>query len=258
MYLRWYRLVMSVGEHSPAREVGRGRGRMLSLLSLAVLLAVAGSVLALVGRRGKNTPAGAVSWVRHPALPFAITATEVTVAQFRACVQAGACKPDTVDPVCNYGQKGRDDHPLNCVNYFGAEQFCAFAGGRMCTEQEWLSACRGTEGRAFPYGDTFVAAACNVHPNNSRSRSRQWSTVPAASLVTCQGGLAGLFDMAGNVAEWVADCHGSYCKFRGAGFLSNQPVERFAACRGVCSGNQKTLKSSVVGIRCCRDELSTP
>jgi len=37
------------------------------------------------------------------------------------------------------------------------------------------------------------------------------------------------------------------------GYYSNDPAARFAACRGVCSGNDKGLKSGVVGIRCCRD-----
>ncbi len=232
------------------------RKRALTVLAAAVVVAVAGVSMALALRKPASPEGGDVTWVRHPAEPFSVTATEITVARFRACVQAGACEAATVNPVCNYGKPGRDRHPVNCVTYFGAEQFCAFVGGRVCTEKEWLSACRGPEGRAFPYGNVFDLDACNVRSATQKVEGRAGGTAPVASRPRCEGGIEGLFDMAGNVAEWVGKCKGSYCKFRGAGFMSNDPVERFAACKGVCSGNDKSLKSSVVGIRCCRDAKS--
>ena len=79
------------------------------------------------------------------------------------------------------------------------------------------------------------------------------STVQVASHVSCEGGFSGLYDMAGNVYEWLADCKGTYCKFRGGGYFTNEPVERFTGCGGACAGNQKPLQSGTVGIRCCRD-----
>lgn len=199
------------------------------------------------------TAASTTRWIAHPDRPFDITATEVTVGQFRACVEAGACDQATVNDACNYTSAGREDHPVNCVTYHGAEQYCRHAGGRICSEPEWLDACSGPGRRAFPYGASFDAAACNVSPSAVATAGGVLSTVPVASLETCSGGLDGLSDMAGNVAEWVADCKGDYCKFRGAGYLSNEPVDRFAGCSGVCSGNDKSLQSGVVGIRCCRD-----
>jgi formylglycine-generating enzyme required for sulfatase activity len=196
-----------------------------------------------------------VTWVRHPARPFAVSATEVTVAQFRACVVAGACDAATVNAECNYGRADRADHPVNCVTYHGAEQYCTHVGGRLCTETEWLDACRGTDGRAFPYGTTFDAEACNARSATATpAGDPRPGTAPVASHPSCKGGLSGLFDMAGNVAEWVESCSGTYCKFRGAGYISNDPVDLFAGCSGVCSGNDKGFQSGVVGIRCCRSE----
>ncbi len=232
---------------------------------LAALLVVAVWLLPSVRTRaadGGAAPAGttsaaqlpAVAWVRHPARPFAITATEITVAQFRACLDAGACNTGAVSPGCNYGQADRADHPLNCVTYYSAEQYCAHAGGRICTEEEWLDACRGTDGRGFPYGTTFDAEACNVRSAPVTAADRPQGTAPVGGHARCEGGLSGLFDMAGNVAEWVQSCSGTYCKFRGAGYISNDPVDLFAGCSGVCSGNDKGFQSGVVGIRCCRDE----
>ena len=190
----------------------------------------------------------------HPDGAFSISAGEATVAQFRACVDAGACEATTVNSECNYGKTDRDDHPVNCVSYDGAAQYCAHAGGRLCTEDEWLAACRGSDARAFPYGQAFDAEACNVHSNAPADPPVLRSTAPSGSTPSCEGGLPGLFDMAGNVGEWLDSCKEDYCKFRGAGYLSNDPIDHFTGCGGVCSGNKKTLMSNVVGIRCCRTE----
>jgi len=208
----------------------------------------------LAARRADGgTPATGPAWITHPTQSFSITATEVTVGQFRACVDANACDPSTVNAACNYGQSNHDDHPVNCVAYQGAAQYCTYIGGRICTESEWLDACRGSDGRQFPYGSTFDLAACNSQSQSQTVEGRERATVPVGTMSTCEGGLAGLFDMAGNVAEWVDACKGAYCKFRGAGYLSNDPIASFAACGSICSGNDQSFQSGIVGIRCCRD-----
>jgi len=191
------------------------------------------------------------AWVDWPNGGRAITATEITVAQYLACVAAGDCDSQHHQE-CNTADGTRPDHPMNCVDYFGAEQYCAYAGGRLCTEVEWLEACRGTENRAFPYGDAFDPLACNVHSTTGAVEGDPPTSAPVASQSTCEGGFSGLYDMAGNVYEWLADCTGTYCKFRGGGYLTNEPLERFTACGGACAGNQKPLQSQTVGIRCCR------
>lgn len=197
----------------------------------------------------------APEWVHHPSQPFAVGATETTVAQFRSCVAAAACDGSSVLATCNYGMEGFDDHPVNCVTHTGAEQFCAAIGGRLCTQAEWLSACRGVDDRPFPYGAAFDTKACNSNSQKDAIAGKA-GTVPVGSLDTCEGGLPGLMDMAGNVNEWLADCKGTYCKFRGGGHISNEPLASFAACNSVCSGNQKTLQSVSVGFRCCTDTVS--
>jgi formylglycine-generating enzyme required for sulfatase activity len=193
------------------------------------------------------------AWIRHPQGAFAIAAGEATVERFKACVDAGKCDAATVNGECNYGREGRDTYPVNCVSFQGAEQFCAWMGGRLCTEDEWVAACRGTDERPFPYGASFDGEACNVHPSSAAVAGGQFDTHPAGAKPTCQGGLPGVFDLAGNVSEWLNECKGTYCKFRGAAYLSNDPIEHFSGCGGVCSGNQKTLMSNTVGVRCCRD-----
>lgn len=194
------------------------------------------------------------AWVRHPQQKFSITAAEVTVERFKACIEAGKCDAANVSNECNFGKEDRDSYPVNCVNFDGASQYCAWAGGRLCAEAEWVAACKGTEERPFPYGQSFDPAACNVHSNAEAIAGESFDSDPVGKLTTCQGGLDGVYDLAGNVSEWLSDCKGTYCKFRGAGYLSNDPIDHFSGCGGVCSGNQKTLQSNTVGIRCCRDE----
>jgi formylglycine-generating enzyme required for sulfatase activity len=78
--------------------------------------------------------------VRLPA--FRIEATEVTVAAYRACVEAGVCKAppkgggpaeiakDPIPATCNWDQPGRDDHPINCLLVAEADAYCAWNHGR--------------------------------------------------------------------------------------------------------------------------------
>jgi formylglycine-generating enzyme required for sulfatase activity len=191
-------------------------------------------------------------WVAHPTQPFDILATEATVDEFLACVAKGACTRESADDKCNSGATGRGAHPINCIDHGGAEALCKHLGGRLCSSKEWLAGCRGSDERAFPYGPEYQPSRCHVGSYEQPGPGGR-GTIAAGSIADCAGGLPGLFDMSGNVSEWVADCKESYCKFRGAAYVGNEPVEHFAGCGDVCSGNDKGLKSGTVGVRCCRD-----
>ena len=203
-------------------------------------------------------PAGAASsapasrWISHPQQPFDIFATEATVAEFKACVAAKKCDNAMADQACNVGDAARSEYPINCIGHDGAETLCGYLGGRLCSSTEWLAACSGSDARAFPYGPEFQPSRCHVGSYDNPGPGGR-TTIKAGSIPDCEGGLPGLFDMSGNVSEWVADCKGDYCKFRGAAYVGNEPVEHFAGCGDVCSGNDKSLRSGTVGTRCCRD-----
>lgn len=79
------------------------------------------------------------------------------------------------------------------VRYEQAEARCDARGWRLCTEREWELACRGPEGWRYPYGQHYEPGRCVTGGESTR---------PAGELVDCRSAY-GLYDMSGNVAEWV-------------------------------------------------------
>jgi hypothetical protein len=90
-----------------------------------------------------------------------IDRAEVTNAQYRECVEAGACVApmtcDWGDPA--YGDGLKEDHPVVCVDWEGAKAYCEWAGGRLPTEAEWEYTARGPGGRVYPYRLSVCAVA---------------------------------------------------------------------------------------------------
>jgi formylglycine-generating enzyme required for sulfatase activity len=128
---------------------------------------------------------------------YAIDRTEVTVAQFKAFVQATGYRTTAEqrgDPN-NWRQfdtAGRQGHPVRWMSWVDARAYCSWAGGRLPTEAEWEKAARGTDGRTYPWGNAFNAG---LIPHGD--------TVVAGSLANASP--YGVYDLAGNVWEWVAD-----------------------------------------------------
>ena len=148
---------------------------------------------------------------------FQMIKSEVTVAQYRRCFNAGRCGKPRQDEDCNWGVAGRDNHPVNCVTYKHAKTFCRWSGGHLPSEAQWEYAARsGRSDWRYPWGNETPSCARAVmgHPRTCSAadpcgcgRNGTWPVCSKVAGNTTHG----LCDMAGNVFEWLADCWmGSY------------------------------------------------
>ena len=122
------------------------------------------------------------------------------------------------------------DHPVVVVTWSEANDFCAKIGGRLPTEAEWEHAARGgKEGFLYPWGDqapTDAAGATNGAAFEGDAAQPVGQFAPNAF---------GVYDMAGNVWEWVSDWTGMY------------PAEAASDPKGSASGRVRLVRGGSYG-----------
>jgi hypothetical protein len=143
--------------------------------------------------------------------PFSLDRTEVTVAGWIECLDAGQCSPPvTATPAWVF----RDDHllyPVSGVTWEQASSYCEWRGGGLPTEAQWEAAARGPcpgpdspcEKPAFPWGDAPWSCEHAWHKHCIDVDTLD-VTIPVDSMPTDRSPL-GAVDMVGNADEWVAD-----------------------------------------------------
>lgn len=158
--------------------------------------------------------------------PFCMDSTEVTVAAYRKCQDAGKCtEPELRDINANSRPwYKRDKHPVNQVHYRQAKAYCEHIGGSLPTEAQWEWAASHGDGRKYPWGNdepTCETGHADFTPNGSPQSD------PAGD-VGCHGGGTSevgthekgasvwpdgeIHDLGGNVWEWNLDCFVPYPK----------------------------------------------
>ncbi len=138
--------------------------------------------------------------VIHPDFDvFCIDETEVTVAQYQECVEDEGCDPprDDLPGQCPEATPRPDNHPVGCVDYERAAQYCDWAGKRLPTEQEWEYAARGDEGRRYPWGEQALDST-RLNWNGVVGATTAVKSYPDGATPE------GVYDMAGNVWEWTS------------------------------------------------------
>ena len=197
---------------------------------------------------------------------------EVTVAQYRKCVEAKNCKEDDFEDYgkdgwkkyCNYGQADRDSHPMNCVSWRGLKDYCEWSGKRLPTEAEWEKAARGTDKRLYPWGNKPEPSCDYTVMDYVGYGCGKYSTFEVGSKPKGVGPY-GTHDLVGNVCEWCSDW---YCD----DYYSKSPKKNPKGCKktnykvlrggswslGVVRGSFRFGDSPVLGSfsnggRCARD-----
>lgn len=153
---------------------------------------------------------------------FSIDVYEVTVEQYYRFVQAtGQQIPKYWDQVNDEVSRARfGTKPVVGVSWFDADAYCKWAGKRLPTEAEWEKAARGVDGRFFPWGnDLPVEKSANFAQDPTGSVYAKRLT-PAGKFDRGRSAY-GLFDMAGNVWEWVNDWYSQ--DYYRVGPLKNPP-----------------------------------
>lgn len=196
---------------------------------------------------------------------FEMDVHEVTNAEYAACADAGDCTPpyytDSWLRATYYGDPAYADFPVIWVDGYQAEAYCGWLGKRLPTEAEWEYAARGgLAGKRYPWGDSITGTNANYWESGD-----PWDEDTSEVEFYAPNGY-GLYDMAGNVWEWVGDWYqfdyyavsppndppgpasGTYRVFRGGSFVDDPDFLRTAA-RGYDYPDEYGL---FLGFRCAR------
>ncbi|HEX2905904.1 MAG TPA: SUMF1/EgtB/PvdO family nonheme iron enzyme [Phototrophicaceae bacterium] len=157
--------------------------------------------------------------------PFWLDKYEVTNAQYKKCVAAGACTPP--EDRTAYDDTAAADHPVVYVDWTQAQTYADWRGCVLPTEREWEYVARGPDGLLFPWGNDFVVDNVVFGDNSGGQTARVGSRPGGASWV-------GALDLIGDVWEWVSSAYAAYPYNQDDG---REDMNRTNATRGLRGGS---------------------
>jgi formylglycine-generating enzyme required for sulfatase activity len=161
----------------------------------------------------------------------------------------------------------RGEKPVVAVDWLTAQGECSAAHKRLCYDSEWTLACEGAERLPYPYGFVRNAEACNVDRPYIMPDDARWADPknrpaeilrldqrdPSGRRESCVSPY-GVYDMTGNVDEWVVNEHGRekekpYVSGLKGGYWG--PVRD--RCRPMTTDHNQWHTGYQIGFRCCAD-----
>ncbi len=176
-------------------------------------------------------------------------------------------------PTLIYDAESPKNVPVVMVDWCDAHLYCAWAGKRLCggragvvltaaadadpAQSEWAAACSADGTRDYPYGNEPKSGVCNDETALALRDGEPTLTAPK-EMPLCEGGYPGLYDMAGNVGEWIGACtidEGTpdvdRCSSADNFFAASAT---WMACAKQGTAYRRTVDVTT-GIRCCADAL---
>jgi formylglycine-generating enzyme required for sulfatase activity len=157
--------------------------------------------------------------------------------------------------------------PQGYISAIEAQHACTASAKRLCRVGEWQKACRGPAKKTFGYGDRRVPGQCNDRGRNPVlalfGRGHwNWSTMNQPELNQLERTLAkttdypectndfGVYDMVGNLHEWIADPRGT---FYGGYYQDVASLGHGEGCTYVTTAHEASYHDYSTGFRCCAD-----
>lgn len=218
-----------------------------------------------MGREGANPDEQPTHRVSLAA--FYIDRYEVTVADYAKFLESEDANPPVLWQEARRGKN--QGKPVLGVDWYDAAEYCRWAHKRLPTEAEWEKAARGTDGRIYPWGNE---SPTSIHANFGHETATGYAAVTEVGSLEKGQSPYGIYDLAGNVWEWVADRYdehyyqhspehnprgpttGPLRVVRG-GAWNSPPTIIAAANRGA---NVPSTRRSDIGFRCAKDVTSPP
>lgn len=179
--------------------------------------------------------------------PFRIDSKEVTVDLYEKCVSSGTCSAIDYRECAVWTPQGlqislrvpralrESGVPVVCVTRAQAESYCGWVGGGLPTGDQWEKAARGTGESLFPWGDVWSSDKANWGEADvtrtfvvGKLDGFEWTAPPGSFPEGASP--YGVYDMAGNVSEWVKAEDSLIGYARGGSWISN-PFEMRVTAR---------------------------
>lgn len=237
-------------------------------LGVGAFLALALPSIDDVEAKGKGCPSGMASIKGK----FCIDQYEAATEEI---LEGGKTKPHSpFSPVANLKVRAiskRGEKPQGYISRDEAEAACQNAGKRLCTDDEWMTACKGKKPTKYPYGDEHKDGYCNdkgassfnhyygsndAEPpkeayswdnmNDSRLNQFPGSLAASGSFKKCRNGFD-VYDMVGNLHEWTANKGGT---FRGGYYLDT--TINGEGCDYKTTAHNAKYHDYSTGFRCCK------